>query len=97
MLRRRTFTGYDGSLSCPEAKVLGICVGDGEHRLAIRRRRGRALWCLDQTPFYAEMGGQAADEGTISRGRAASLTVTDVQKDKGGQVPAPRRDDAPAP
>ena len=39
---------------------------------------------LDQTPFYAEMGGQVADRGTLTCGDTV-FTVTDVQKNKGGK------------
>ena len=36
---------------------------------------------LDQTPFYAESGGQIGDKGTI-KGEGINLTVTDVKKDE---------------
>ena len=39
---------------------------------------------LDQTPFYAEMGGQVADHGTLVSG-GCTFQVTDVQKNKGGK------------
>ena len=39
---------------------------------------------LDRTPFYAEMGGQVADHGTILVGDSR-FVVTNVLKDKGGK------------
>ena len=39
---------------------------------------------LNETPFYAEMGGQVADHGFITCGEAR-FQVTDVQKNKGGK------------
>ena len=77
------FTGFDELSS--EARILGIFV-DGK-RVPVVTHDGldadRVELILDRTPFYAESGGQIADEGTIS-GTGASATakaaVTDVQK-----------------
>ena len=35
--------------------------------------------CLNQSPFYAEGGGQLADNGTIKLGNGALIKVDDVQ------------------
>ncbi len=76
-----TFTGYDGNLTA-QGKVLAI-VTDGEPCSSIRQGE-EGIVVLDQTPFYAEMGGQAPDEGTITLGENV-FTVTNVQKDKAGK------------
>lgn len=74
------FVGYD-KLSA-EAKVEAIIL-DGQ--LVDEATAGTScLIILDQTPFYAESGGQVADKGTISSG-SATLIVEDVQKAPNGQ------------
>ncbi len=77
------FTGFD-ELST-EAKILGIFV-DGK-RVPVVTHEGhgadRVELILDRTPFYAESGGQIADEGSItgtSATGAAKAAVSDVQK-----------------
>jgi alanyl-tRNA synthetase len=78
------FTGFDELTT--EARILGIFV-DGRrvpvvgHDTATAHNRIELV--LDRSPFYAESGGQIADEGTIT-GTGASGTakaaVSDVQK-----------------
>ncbi|MBB2772203.1 MULTISPECIES: alanine--tRNA ligase [Mycolicibacterium] len=78
------FTGFDELTT--EARILGIFV-DGRrvpvvgHDTATAQHRIELV--LDRSPFYAESGGQIADEGTIT-GTGASQTakaaVSDVQK-----------------
>ena len=75
-----TFVGYEQS-EC-DAKVLAVCVGDEVSGSIAGGEDG--IIVLDKTPFYAEMGGQVADHGTITMGERV-FQVTDVQKDKGGK------------
>ena len=75
-----TFVGYDQN-EC-NAKVLAVCVGDEVSGSIAGGEDG--IIVLDKTPFYAEMGGQVADHGTITMGERV-FQVTDVQKDKGGK------------
>ncbi|MBP1821118.1 alanine--tRNA ligase [Mycobacterium sp. OAE908] len=76
------FTGFDELTS--EAKILGIFV-DGK-RVPVVSHEGnpdRVELILDRTPFYAESGGQIADEGSVTGSGASSsarAAVTDVQK-----------------
>ncbi len=74
------FVGYD----CTEAdgKLVAI-VADDELREEIGQG-AEAIIVLDQTPMYAEMGGQVADHGRIMSS-AGVFEVTDVQKNKGGK------------
>ena len=74
------FVGYDHD--AVEAKILAIVA---EEELREEAGAGAdAILVLDQTPFYAEMGGQVGDQGVIAGGNAA-FQVTDVQKNKGGK------------
>ena len=73
------FVGYDENVA-DGARVLAIVRG-GES--VERAEAGDDVdVVLDRTPFYAEMGGQVGDTGTIANGEA-SLDVTDT-KAKGG-------------
>ncbi len=74
------FTGYEQDES--DAKVLAVVV-DGEVSGAIAGGEDGIL-VLDKTPFYAEMGGQVADHGTITAGSSV-FEVRNVLKDKGGK------------
>ncbi len=85
------FVGYDYD-AIDDAHVLAI-VAEGE--LVDEIVSGmEAIVVLDQTPFYAEMGGQTADHGRITDsdsienpdGNCALLfCVNNVQKNKGGK------------
>jgi alanyl-tRNA synthetase len=75
------FTGYSELET--HSTVRGI-VRDGE--LARSAQPGQIVeLVLDATPFYAESGGQIADEGTITS-NGAVLQVLDVQKPVKGLI-----------
>ena len=74
------FVGYDHTEA--DGKVLAI-VADEELRDEVVAG-AEAILVLDQTPFYAEMGGQVADHGVITAGEA-KFEVTNVLKNKGGK------------
>ena len=77
------FTGFDELTS--EARILGIFV-DGKRVPVVghgAQEADRIELVLDRSPFYAESGGQIADEGTITgagASAAAKAAVNDVQK-----------------
>ena len=75
-----TFTGYDHSED--KGRVLAIVVEEELRDAMVKGAEG--IIVLDRTPFYAEMGGQVADRGTISLDGAV-FTVNNVQKDKAGK------------
>ena len=75
------FDGYDKT-EITGAKVVAIVA---ENQLVDEIVSGmEAIVVLDTTPFYAEMGGQVADHGTITA-EGMTYNVTDVQKNKGGK------------
>jgi len=74
------FVGYTQN-NC-EARVLAVCVGEEVAGTIAGGENG--IIVLDKTPFYAEMGGQVADQGVILVGNSR-FQVSNVQKDKGGK------------
>lgn len=74
------FTGYDHNEDT--GRVLAIVVG--EELCSTAREGDEAILVLDKTPFYAEMGGQVADHGSIKTAKG-DFAVTDVQKNKAGK------------
>ena len=69
------FLGYDTEVA--EAQLIGI-VKDGA-RVARSEAGEAVLLAFNQTPFYAESGGQVGDTGAI-RWEGGAATVTDTRK-----------------
>ena len=73
------FLGYTSEFS--EGKLLAI-VKDGA-RVETANDGDQVSLVVNQTPFYAESGGQMGDVGTLSGEGDTKLTVTDTQKKLG--------------
>ena len=69
------FCGYEDDV-LEDARVLAI-VRDGE-RVATAAAGEDVEVVLDRAPFYAEMGGQVGDTGTLA-GEGLAATVSDTQ------------------
>ncbi|MEV5709540.1 alanine--tRNA ligase [Actinoallomurus sp. NPDC052274] len=76
------FTGYDAVAG--EARVVGLLVGGASVPSAGQGSEVEVV--LDRTPFYAEGGGQLADQGVIRFGNGAEVEVLDVQSPLSGLV-----------
>ena len=76
------FTGYRETTT--EGVVKGLLVGGS---VAGSAGSGQEIeLVLDRTPFYAEGGGQLADQGLIRLGNGALVEVLDVQKPVGDLI-----------
>ncbi|HEX6549941.1 MAG TPA: alanine--tRNA ligase, partial [Gammaproteobacteria bacterium] len=73
------FTGYEALQS--EGKIVALFRGKEAVKSLKTGEQGMVI--LDQTPFYAESGGQIGDKGVL-RSNAAEFKVEDTQKRGGG-------------
>ena len=78
---KSTFKGYE-TLSC-DGKVLAI-IEEGKE--VGKTSTGTFQIALDQTPFYAESGGQAGDRGEITGPGGFHAKVVDVKKPAGDVI-----------
>ena len=77
------FLGYDTDFA--EGRIAAI-VADGK-KIDRLEAGGKAALLLNQTPFYAESGGQMGDTGAIFSASGAEFSVADTQK-KAGELHA---------
>ncbi len=76
------FTGYDEVTS--DARVTGLVTATGGVTSVSAGDTVEVI--LDRTPFYAEGGGQLADQGVIELANGARLRVLDVQSPTRGVI-----------
>ena len=74
------FLGYDTETA--EGVVRAIVGDNGEERQVLDKGQSGSL-VLNQTPFYAEAGGQVGDQGIIRTAGGGRFRVTDTQKKLG--------------
>ena len=74
------FVGYTSLTS--ETKLLAV-IKDGES-VQSASEGDSVIAVIEKTPFYAEMGGQVGDKGTITAGDSV-MTVVDTKKAASGQ------------
>lgn len=76
-----TFVGYDQF----EAKGTVVAIVKNGEKLASASEGEEVQVILSETPFYAESGGQIADQGIISS-ENVKATVLDVQKHQTAKI-----------
>ncbi|MCG8420124.1 MAG: alanine--tRNA ligase [Proteobacteria bacterium] len=75
------FTGYEGRGTRGEGRVLAIVSGD--QRLDRAETGSQVAFVCDQTPFYAESGGQVGDTGQAASPSGAAIRIHDTIKPAG--------------
>ena len=73
---RSSFCGYDSTAG--QGKVLAILKDGAPVERLLTGERGEIV--LDQTPFYAESGGQVGDTGSLRAGSSIEFQVEDTHK-----------------
>lgn len=77
-----TFLGYDNNV-IKDAKVLAIVCNDAIVDYA--KEQDNVVIITDKTPFYAEMGGQVGDKGTITTDNA-QIEIIDCTNFGGNKI-----------
>lgn len=73
------FVGYQGAKA--EAKISAIII-EGQPTDKVNAGQEASV-IVNQTPFYAESGGQAGDQGTLKSENSAAMAVTNTLKKLG--------------
>ena len=77
-------TRFDGYTAFTEEATVLAIVANGEVS-GSATEGDKVTVVLDHTPFYAEMGGQVPDHGTLTSTKGADVKVMDAQRTKDGK------------
>jgi len=75
------FLGYEKNSA--EAQILALVSSDGEILKTAKASNDVAFMVTNQTPFYAESGGQVGDTGLLKSANGLEAKITDTQKKVG--------------
>ncbi len=75
------FLGYEGRGTGGEGEVVAIVVGEAQAKVAPKGTQ--VAFVCDQTPFYAESGGQIGDTGRATSSAGAVIRIDDTRKPAG--------------
>ena len=75
------FLGYE--MDCAEAKILALVNNKGESIQSVSTGENVSV-ITNQTPFYAESGGQVGDKGSITKNSNSIINIMDTQKKADG-------------
>src|SRR5262249_16628203 len=75
------FLGYSGRGTQGEGTLRALVVG--KERVPRAATGDRVAMAFDQTPFYAESGGQIGDTGVVETAGGAQINVFDTKKPAG--------------
>lgn len=76
-----SFNGYDRMAS--SARVTGIMLENGDAGVETAASGDRVRILLDETPFYAEGGGQVGDAGMLKIGSTGEVRIDDTRREAG--------------
>lgn len=80
-----TFSGYN-STSLPAAKITGVVLESSGSIAEAAEAGERVRLLLDETPFYAEGGGQVGDSGLLTTTEGVVVRIEDTKKESGAHV-----------